>query len=62
MCLHLADLHISLYFTQDDWLIIFFVITEMRWKYDYGQQVAKDLAKGNHSTFPNFIIVMPLRM
>jgi hypothetical protein len=59
MCLHLADMHIPLYFknncyTQDDWLIILFLTAEMRWKFDYGQQVAKDFAKGNHSIFHNF--------
>jgi len=67
MCLHLADLHRPLYiknncYTQDNWLIILFLTTEMRWKYDYGQQVAKDLAKGNHNKFHNFIILLSLQM
>jgi hypothetical protein len=60
-------MHIPSYFknncyTQDDWLIILLLTTEMSWKSDYGQQVARDLARGNHSTFHNFIIVLSLQM
>jgi hypothetical protein len=31
----------------------------VRWKYDFGQQVGKDVAKGNHGIFHNFTIVLP---
>jgi hypothetical protein len=41
-------------------MIFFFTYRySVRWKYKFGQQVGKGLAKGNHGIIHNFIIVLP---